>query len=110
MNKPKLHTDLRESIEKILREIADEYQYLRENKPVQPVFHFHRLYSEKLVDKLETLIKMERREAFKKAKEAGINSTYPVVNLDDETKNCLSCGHDHSVATKDCRCSCCIDK
>ena len=43
---------LRKDIDKILKDIGDEYQELRTNKPIQPVFHFHVLYAVKLHKKI----------------------------------------------------------
>ena len=48
------------------------------------------------------------KKGIKIGREAGVLSTYPVVNLDDDYKNCELCGHDHSLASKDCRCYCCV--
>jgi hypothetical protein len=62
---------------------------------------------------LNKLISQAEEQGFKrgvkKGRQAGIYSTYPVTNLDDESKNCKECFHDHGLADKkNCRCDCCV--
>lgn len=65
-------------------------------------------YDLKMWSWIESKLKKEREEVIKLGREAGINSTYPCTNLGDESKNCESCNHDHSMATLHCRCHCCL--